>query len=185
MRRQPSGFTMVEILIVILIMGIITAFALPSAINFVKGYRLHADASAIASQLNVTRFRATSQYTPYRLHVSASNNFFSMDRMNTSSPSYGSPFTEITLGLSQGDSFLTACPVSTKPGTLPSSFTAASTDIYFNTRGLPVDIDGLPINTNAIYLKNDNNLYDAITVSLGGRITVWGYAPTTSTWVAR
>lgn len=174
---------MLELLIVIAIIGIIAAFALPSAINFVKGYKLHADASAIASQLNVTRFRATSQYTPYRLHISG--NLFSMQRMLTTSPTYGSPYTEVSYGLSQGDSYLTSCPVSAKPGTIPSSFTGASTDIYFNTRGLPVDINGTPTNTNVVYLKNDNNLYNAVTVSLGGRITVWGYSPTTSTWVAR
>jgi prepilin-type N-terminal cleavage/methylation domain-containing protein len=183
MPKKNTGFSMLELLIVIAIIGIIAAFALPSAINFVKAYKLHADASAIGSQLNVTRFRATSQYTPYRLHVSTSAGLFRMDRLSTDYTS--SSYTEISLGLSQGDSFLTSCPVSAKPGTLDSSFTGASTDIYFNTRGLPVDSSKTPTNNNVIYLKNQNNLYDAITVSLGGRITVWGYSTRTSTWVAR
>ena len=56
MKRQNPGFSMLEILVVIAIVGIIAAFALPGAINFVKGYRLHANASSIAAQLNVTRF---------------------------------------------------------------------------------------------------------------------------------
>jgi prepilin-type N-terminal cleavage/methylation domain-containing protein len=182
MPKKNTGFSMLELLIVIAIIGVIAAFALPSAINFVKAYKLHADASAIASQLNVTRFRATSQYTPYRLHVTAASGLFRMDRLGTD---YTSSYTEISLGLSQGDSFLTSCPVSVKPGTIPSSFSTASTDIYFNTRGLPVDSSKTPTDNNVIYLKNQNNLYDAITVSLGGRITVWGYSTTTSTWVAR
>ena len=182
MRKNHSGFSMLELLIVIAIIGVIAAFALPSATAFVKGYRLHADASAIASQLNVTRFRATSQYTPYRLNVTASSSLYSMDRMNTT---YGSPAAEIILGLSQGVSFLSACPVSATPGTIPSSFTTSSAAIYFNTRGLPVNTSGTPTNLNVVYLKNDNNLYDAVTVSLGGRITIWNYNVATSTWIAR
>ena len=173
---------MLELLIVIAIIGIIAAFALPSAWNFVKGYRLHTDASAIASQLNVTRFRATSQFTPYRLSVTASTGTYSMDRMNTT---YASPASEVSLGLSQGISFLTTCPVSVKPGNIPSGVTAGSTAVYFNTRGLPVDTTGTPTNTNVFYLKNVDNLYDAITVSLGGRITVWNYNVATTTWIAR
>jgi prepilin-type N-terminal cleavage/methylation domain-containing protein len=183
MPKKNTGFSMLELLIVIAIIGIIAAFALPSAINFVKAYKLHADASAIASQLNVTRFRATSQYTPYRLHVTPASGIYRMDRLSTDYTS--SSFTEMSFGLSQGNSFLTSCPVSAKPGTLDSSFSGASTDIYFNTRGLPVDSSKTPTNNNVIYLKNQNNLYDAITVSLGGRITVWGYSTGTSSWVAR
>ena len=182
MRRNNSGFSMLELLIVIAIIGIIAVFALPSAWTFVKGYRLHTDASAIASQLNVTRFRATSQFTPYRLSVAASTGTYSMDRMNTT---YASPASEVSLGLSQGISFLTTCPASVKPGNIPSSVTAGSTAVYFNTRGLPVDTTGTPTNINVFYLKNVDNLYDAITVSLGGRITVWNYNVATTTWIAR
>lgn len=182
MRKNSRGFSMLELLIVIAIIGVIAAFALPSATTFVKGYRLHTDASAIASQLNVTRFRATSQFTPYRLSVTTSAGTFSMDRMNTT---YASPSSEVSLGLSQGISFLTTCPVTPKPGNIPSSVTAGSAAIYFNTRGLPVDTTGMPTNSNVIYLKNDDNLYDAVTVSLGGRITVWNYNVATTTWIAR
>ena len=182
MKRKNLGFSMLELLIVIAIIGVIAAFALPSAINFVKSYRLHADASAIASQLNVTRFRATSQYAPYRLRIDVANRLFYRERL---SPSYSSPYTEEAHPLQVGNEFLSADPVTARPGTLDASFSGVSTSIYFNTRGLPVDSSGAPTNSNVVYLQNNGNLNDAVTVSLGGRITIWNYSVGSGAWMAR
>lgn len=182
MRQKNQGFSMLELLVVVAIIGIIAAFALPGAITFVKGYRLHANASAIAAQLNVTRFRATSQYKPYRLRVDVSAGTTTRERLTTG---YASPETEESLPLDRGVRFLSTCPVSAKPGTIGSSVTAASSAIYFNTRGLPVDSTGVTYNNNVIYLANDNDLYDAVTVSLGGKVTIWNYSQGTSAWVSR
>ena len=182
MRRKNPGFSLLEILVVIAIVGIIAAFALPGAINFVKGYKLHAAASAIAAQLNVTRFRATSQYTPYRLRMDAPTRATVRERLSTS---YASPQQEESIPLDQGIRILSACPESAKPGTIAATVTAASAAVYFNTRGLPVDTTAAPTNNNVFYIANDNNLYDAITVSLGGKVTVWNYSTVTSAWVAR
>ena len=61
------GFTLVEMMVVVVIISTVSVFAIPQAMIAVRGYRLHASASAVASQLSVTRYRATSQFTPYRL----------------------------------------------------------------------------------------------------------------------
>jgi hypothetical protein len=60
---------MIEILIVLLVMGIITAIALPQGINAIKGYKVHSDATALSSYLNIVRMKSASQYAPYRLVV--------------------------------------------------------------------------------------------------------------------
>lgn len=90
-----AGFSLIEILVVLLIMGIVTMIALPSAMNSIKGYKLHSDATAVASYLNVVRMKAASQYAPYRLVVNttAVPATYVMERLcgNTPSSSPGDP----------------------------------------------------------------------------------------------
>ena len=92
---------------------------------------------------------------------------------------------EEAIPLDRGVRFLSSCPVTAKPGTIASTFSAASSSIYFNTRGLPVDTTGSPTNDNVIYIANDNDLYDAVTVSLGGKVAVWNYSEVLGAWTAR
>ncbi len=200
MPKKDSGFSMLELLLVMLVLVIIIATGLPQALTAVKGYRLHSDAAAVASQLNVARFRATSQYAPYSLTVDVTNNQFSMQRLcgptlsSVDSNCTGSAYLprsttqpdSITLPLATQDSFTTTNPGGTTyPGTITGG--SASTTFYFNTRGMPVDGSGNPVSNGGgvIYLTNTNNLTDAVVVSVGGRISVYNWSPSTTTWVAR
>jgi prepilin-type N-terminal cleavage/methylation domain-containing protein len=201
MSQRDSGFSMLELLVVVLVMAIIVAMAIPQAITAVKGYRLHSDASAVAAQMNVTRFRATSQNAPYRLNLvtSTTPQGYSMERLCGNTPSSvdsncTSPYSTFTIPrieagtqyLSTGNTFSTANPGGT---VLPGSITggSATTVYYFNTRGMPATSTGNPISNggSVIYVTNNINLTDAIVVSVGGRIAVYQWSPSTSVWASR
>ena len=81
MRRISRGFSMLEIMVVLLLMGIIAAIALPQAISALRDYRLHSNATAIASYLNVARMKAASQYAPYRLVVNISAGTYILEEL--------------------------------------------------------------------------------------------------------
>ena len=192
---------MLELLVVVLIMGVIAALAIPQAINAVKAYRLHSDAAAVAAQLNVTRFRATSQNAPYRLNIvtSTTPHSFSMERLCGGTPGsvdsnctsayqpFSTPRVESgSLYLSTGDQFTSSNPGGTVyPGTITGG--SASTVFYFNTRGMPVNSSGNPLPNGGavIYVTNNLNLTDAIAVSVGGQIRTYQWNPSTSAWMAR
>ena len=199
--KPSNGFSMLELLTVVLLIGIVVAFALPQALTAVKAYRLHSDAAAVAAQLNVTRFRGTSQYTPYRLVITTSvtPHTFQMERLCGNTPSSTDsnctsvyqPRTNPVEGgvqpINVGNSFTTTNPGGTTayPGTITGG--TATTTFYFNTRGMPVDSNGNPLSNGGavIYLTNNSNLTDAIVVSVGGRISTYQWKPSTSTWTSR
>jgi prepilin-type N-terminal cleavage/methylation domain-containing protein len=180
--QKDRGFSLLELLIVIVILAIVAAFAIPSALNSLRAYKLHSDAAALAAQMNVARFRATSQFTPYRLSISTANGTYTVERLSTS---YGSPVAELgPVNIYSGNAFVTANPGgSTYPGTITGG--TAVTNFYFNTRGMPVDNTGNPIANGGavIYLTNNAGLTDAVAATLGGRIGVYNWDG--SAWKAR
>jgi prepilin-type N-terminal cleavage/methylation domain-containing protein len=203
MRRKSLGFSMLEILVVLMLMAIIIAIALPGTLNALKGYRLHSDATAVASYLNVVRMKAASQFKPYRLVVDTSAGTFTMEKLcgDTSASAdanctgwyqeFSTPVYEGgTQYVSQGNTFSSCRPsfiTGSYPGTITGDPTGCPTTVYmyFNTRGSPVDNTGGPLGNGGavLYMRNQNNLVDAITVALGGRVSVSSWSG--SAWVVR
>ena len=207
MSKSDHGFSLLELLAVIIIIGIIVTFALPSAFTSIKNYRLHSDATAISSYLNVARMRSAAQYAPYRVIVNITAGTYTMEKLCGMTPStvdsactsaYAAfttrQFEGGTQYAMQGNTFAGCRPSGVGlPGTItadPSGCPSAGPNplqLYFNTRGLPVDSTGNPLSNGgaALYLTNQNNLLDAITVSLGGRVAVWNWSPESGQWFMR
>jgi prepilin-type N-terminal cleavage/methylation domain-containing protein len=205
MSNKDSGFTILELLVVVIVIGIIVAMAIPQALTAVKAYRLHTDTAAVAAQLNVTRFRATSQNAPFRLNIvtTTSPHTFTMERLcggtavGTDSSCTGSAYLPRTSGveggvqvIAVGNSFTTTNPGgSTYPGTITGG--SAATTFYFNTRGMPVTSTGNPLSNGGavIYVTNNAGLTDAVVVTVGGRISTYQWRPprgtTPGAWTSR
>jgi prepilin-type N-terminal cleavage/methylation domain-containing protein len=203
MKHNDAGFSMVELLIVIVIAGIVAAFAIPQATQAVYSYRIHADAARLVAQLNITRFRATSQYTPYSLTLDSSTtpNSMILHRLCGSNTS-GCGSTTVTCTsqyytsynteggpqyISLNDTFSTTNPGTVLPGPITAAAAATKT-FYFNTRGMPVDCNGLPVSNGGavIYVSSSKvAVNDAVVISVAGLVATYQWDSGTSQWVRR
>ena len=209
MIRKDSGFSIVELMVVLAIFGVIVAFAIPQATVAVRGYNLHSDASRVSAQVNMARFRATSQYAPFRLKIDtsttpqsfvverlcgertqppASSDSACTDAAATAYTSFSTPRYEFGAQyISTGDELTTTNPGGTIPGTITDN-AAATTSFYFNTRGMPVKSNGDPVDYGGVMIFVRGTkvaLTDAVVVSTAGGISIYAWDAGTSTWIRR
>jgi len=203
---REGAFTLLEALVVVAVAGIITAMVVPQAYNAIKAYRLHADAAAIANQLNVARMRASSQFAPYREVVNVSSGTYWREGLCGGTPvstdsactsAYNALTTAGIEGGTQyantGDTFSGCRPTSIGASSFPGAIQSNPSPcpdpiaIYFNTRGAPVDCNGNPLGNGGavIYISNQYNLADAVTVSIGGAVKVWNWDKASNSWMKR
>jgi len=172
------GFTLVETVAALGISFVLFSFSVLPLRQTIQGFRLAADARAIASQMSLARMRAAAGFTQAALAVNASANTFEVQVFDKASSTFqreGGVF-----GLSEGDSF--SFGAVTVPAGQQTSL-LQSTPIQFNSRGVPVVSSGTPTATTALYLTDNRGNYWAVTVSAAGQISTWQYWD--GIWVTR
>ena len=165
-----AGFSLVEILVVLAMAVILSAFAVPALNNAMRDMQALAEARNIASTLNHARLKATSLMTPYRVSFDLANNQWRLERFNDATDSFQlqQDVNELSRGLAgSGIAFKTKSE--TNPGSFPED---SSSVITFNSLGIPVNASNIPTSNNIIYLSRGETDY-AITVSLTGNVDVW------------
>jgi len=178
------GFSLIEIMVVVVIFVIIASIAIPSLTHISQNLRLSGDARAVVAQIYLARMRAASLGTKTRLNVNLVANTFQIDFWSKTASSYQLDTNTGVFSLSSGDIF--GFGSITTPAGQQSSIAQGYPGesgcgcIYFNSRGITTDSSGNPTVNSALYITN-NSGYTAVAVSIAGQVTA--YTRSGSSWI--
>ena len=176
------GYTAIELLIVVAIMSVIAAMAIPFTSNTLELFRVGGDARSIVNGVSLAKMRAASDFTDARLYVDLAARSYRVEKWQKTAPQQwvldGS-----ASSLSQNDNFgfgqagaappNAVSPISEAPQCKDNSGNdlANTACIVFNSRGLPVDNTGAPTSGD-LYLTDGITTF-GITTSGSGQTRLW------------
>ena len=163
--KRESGFTLAQVLIVISIIAILSAAAVPGLVSWLPNYRLGVGARDVLSAMELARLTAVRENTAVAIRFAPINATYQLWVDNGEGGGVANDFTrngsERTL----------------RAGRLPPSVAissaafGASSSLRFNGIGLPFRSDGSP-GGGSVVLTNTNGRTLTIVLSIGGNARI-------------
>ena len=190
-RLNSAGYSLIEILIVVGLIGVISAMAIPMTGNSLKSFRISGDARTLTNTVSLAKMRAASTFARARVYVDLDASNYHVETQTTAGAAWVTEGATIPLstGVSLGFSSLTTAPPSTQAtlAQAPQCRTAADVAIgntacvVFNSRGIPIDSSASPTALDGVYLTDMTSVY-GVTVAASGLIQLWTSKASTATW---
>jgi len=190
--RRERGFTLIELLIVVAIMLVISAMAMPRIMNAMDDIRLRSATRDVISLMQQARQAAIKQNAFYQMGNQGQIIYVDLDGnggYNNSEPSIQLPYT-LTLTQAGAPAWNPQPATALGPNFVPLNNTPPA----FNARGLPCQLGG----GNCVTRVGGNNVaflfyftqtrtfggagWAAVTVNPAGRMRAWFYEPRTGFW---
>ena len=191
--RLEAGFTMVETLVVVGLIGVICAIAVPMTANAIANFRVTGDTRSVSNATALAKMRAASNFSRVRLYVDRTGSSHHLEVWNKVTGHWTTVggTTHLSTHVTFGYGVVSEPPLGTQDfiGQAAPCTDDAGTDItntsclMFNSRGVPVDNLGAPTALDALYLTDGSAVY-AVTLSATGMLRVWRTPPVAMpTWV--
>lgn len=188
-RRPPRGFSLLEMMVVVALIGIVSAIAVPMMSNTLKSFRVSGDARGAANAMALAKMRAASVFSRTRLYVDLSTKSYLLQTWSKATPTCcwvtdNGAASYLAQGVSFGFGVVTTAPPNTQgaigqptackndAGTADIGNTAC---VLFNSRGSPIDTTGAPM-VYGLYVT-DNTVVYGVTVLATGMVRTWRAQP--------
>lgn len=155
--RSRAGFTLLELMIVVAIIGIASALAAPSYTAWIARYQLREGISEMQHQLVLARMMAVSRNVPVTVTMGLSNGSLQLTTANAA--------TGTVISASQGMSVPQVVMLNVGPS--PAWTTVATATVSFNSMGMRVGGPGPTLNQE-LALVNSKGVQYALKVTPRG-----------------
>ena len=189
---RDRGFSLIEVLLVLAVVGIVAAVAVPSTAAAMRGFSLKGDARAVNNLVALAKMRAAARFSRARVHVDRAANTYVLETWNKTTNTWVAETVATPLSSRVTFSFgsLTAPPPNTQNAI---QFSPACTDnagadiansscVTFNSRGMPVDSAGAPTGGNGLYVTDGAGVY-ATTVTTTPQVRLWFSRSNGANWI--
>lgn len=185
MGRAPvfqQGFSLLELVIVIAVIAIIIAVALPDLSSFNRTYKIRNDADKLVDLINLARMRSVSTFSRVQVSCSSTTNQCTLQSKPYGASTWVADSNTQTVNLSQGVSFGVPGGASVGAGgqsaVAPYQGSQAQSISYamiFNSRGLPIvdNATGTAVSDYALYLVGPGNSSMAIAADSSGQSSLY------------
>ena len=153
---RGNGFTFLETIVVLSIIGILSALAVPGMSAFTDRLRIETTARTISTDLREVKMKSVLDRSDYTVLFDPANNLYQLSERKSSLP-HG-----VRFGFGQGVLGPPGNPTST-PDTDGVTFTSNRAAFY--SRGSN--------SMGTIYITNNYNVTMAISITVTGRIKIW------------
>jgi prepilin-type N-terminal cleavage/methylation domain-containing protein len=186
--HRANGFSLMEIIVVVGMIGVLSAMAAPLFNGAIQSFRLSGDARSVSNATAVAKMRAASEFSRVRLYVDRSAKTYRIQTFNKTSAICCWINQGGTSSLSSGVAFtygIVSQPPPNTQGTIgqaPLCKSDLNVDIpntaciMFNSRGVPIDSSLAPTTLDALYVSDGAAVF-GITVAATGMVRTWRALP--------
>src|SRR5258707_14397381 len=188
---RDHGFSLVEVLMVIFVIIILAAMAIPKLTTLLGNLRTRGDARDLNAAIVLARMRAASDFARARVYADLSANTFRVEVLQSGATSWQTDGGNqlLSKGVTFGYGSLTTAPSGVASLTqaplclqddLVSTY-ANTACIMFNSRGIPIGPNSAPTPVDALYVA-DGKSVTGVTISVTGLTKIWRSDASTANW---
>lgn len=182
-RLADAGFSAVELLMVVAVVGSLAAISVPLSSGMIDDIRLRGDAQGLSGTLALTKMTAAAKFTRARLLVNVAAGTYRIETwQRTATPGWVAEGGDLRLSAQDQFGFgtLAAPPPNTQAALAQPAPCLDDDDVVmtgtacviYNSRGTPVSSSGAPVTTQVVYLRGPSGIF-GVAIGATGQQQVW------------